>query len=86
MIRSGNGPRGISTYRTVGIFSDLRAPVARSGNRAFSGLPTMTSSSGSHSLQLQTADSVAVLWPFSEYKVFSAEIVQPSAIEVCECA
>jgi hypothetical protein len=57
MIRWGKGPRGMSAN---GRRENSATWVLRSGegNRAFSGLPTMTSSSGSHSVQLQTVDIV----------------------------
>src|SRR6478609_6297866 len=55
MIHWGKGPRGMSASERSGNSASwvLRSGV---GYRAFSGLPTMTSSSGSHSLQLQTSD------------------------------
>src|SRR4029079_8619232 len=55
MIFFGNGPCGISASERLenSATCELRSAV---GKRAFSGLPTMTSSSGSHSLQLQTRD------------------------------
>src|SRR4029078_7587777 len=57
MTRWGKGPRGMLAN---GRCENSATWVLRSGegNRAFSGLPTMTSSSGSHSVQLQTFDIV----------------------------
>src|SRR3974390_3249375 len=65
MIRCGKGPRGMSASERSGNSASwvLRSGV---GYRAFSGLPTMTSSSGSHSLQLQTRDIDTTPPPFGE--------------------
>src|SRR6478609_7206610 len=55
MIRCGKGPRGMSASERSGNSASC-VLTSGVGYRAFSGLPTMTSSSGSHSLQLQTRD------------------------------
>jgi len=55
MIHCGNGPRGIFSRGRSGN-SASRVLGSGFGNRAFSGFPTITSSRGSHSLQLQTSD------------------------------
>ena len=56
MIRGGKGPWGMSSRGRSGN-SATRVLGSAVGNRAWSGFPTITSSSGSHSLQLHTRES-----------------------------